>query len=238
MRPWPLAVLTLGGCAQLAGIEDTNGDGRVGVSLAIERVSIGTTVVRTPQDLSANTATYLLADAADPALITPVVATETTPGTWSAEIFDVTPPVVFDLPDQPGPVFDRQIALPNRDIVTVFDVLEHPDPVPSVLTDTITVSATLDTPFAGETFELLVIGAWMLGAQLQRVTGWSRRRCLAISYAFAAGIVTISGFNRLAKADEFAAELHVAAMTMPPAFVGWSAFLTGKLMPISSRSSE
>ncbi len=162
MRSWPLVVLTLGGCAQLAGIEDTSGDGRVGVSLAVERVSIGSTVIRAPQDLSASTATYLLADPADPAIVTPVVATETTPGTWTAEIFDATPPVVFDLPDDPGPAFDRQLALPEQDLSFAFDVFEHPDPVVSSPTDTITVSATLDTPFVAETFELLVVGTWTL----------------------------------------------------------------------------
>lgn len=160
MRAFPFVVLTLGGCAQLAGIDDTSGDGRIGVSLAVERVSIGSTIVRTPQDLSASSATYFVQDLVDPTLFVPVVAAETTPGTWTAEIFDATPPVVFDLPDVPGPEFDRQLALPNQDILTVFDVLEHPNPVVSSPTDTITVSATLDTAFAGETFELLVVGTW------------------------------------------------------------------------------
>jgi len=145
-----------GGCAQLAGIDDTSGDGLVAVSLAVERVSIGSTVVRSPQDLSASSATYLVADPADPSLVTSVVAVETEPGLWTAPIFDATPPVVFDLPDG----LERQLTLPNKAIVSAFDVLEHPDPVASALTDTFTVSATLDTPFAAETFELLVIGTW------------------------------------------------------------------------------
>lgn len=161
MRVWPLACLLFGGCAQLAGIDNTSNDGRLAVSLSIERTSVGTAIVRTPQDLSASTATYLVTDPADPALVTPVAATETAPGTWSADIFDATPPVVFDLPDVPGPVFDRQITLATRNLLSSFDVLEHPNPTASALTDTVTINATLEQPFnAAQSFTLFVVGTW------------------------------------------------------------------------------
>jgi hypothetical protein len=89
------------------------------------------------------------------------VATEIEPGTWSADIFDATPPVLFTLPDNPGPTFDRLLSIPARNVLTTFDQLEHPGAVASPLTDTIAVNATLDTPVvAGETFQLFVVGTW------------------------------------------------------------------------------
>ncbi len=156
----PLALVLLGGCAQLAGIEETSGDGRVGVSLSVERVSIGTTVVRAPQDLSANTATYLVADQADPDAVTRVEAIQSEPGLWTAEIFNATPPVLFDLPDNPGPAFERLLALPNRDLLTAFDVFEHASPVVSDPNAMLSVNATLEAPFVSGTFELFIVGTW------------------------------------------------------------------------------
>lgn len=152
MRLWLPVCLLFGGCAQLAGIDDTSGDGRLGLSLAVERVSIGTTIERSPQDLSASSATYLL----DP----PVEAVELEPGTWAADVFDATPAVVFDLPDNPGPIFDRQIALPSKNLLTSFDVLEHPDAVAGSTTDTIAVNATIDAAAATDTFQLFIVGTW------------------------------------------------------------------------------
>ncbi len=162
---WLPICLLFGGCAQLAGIDNTSGDGRAGLSLGVERVSIGTTVERSPQDLSTSTATYFIGDTA-------VEAVELEPGTWTADVFDATPPVVFDLPDNPGPIFDRQIELPSKALLTSFDVLEHPDPAASALTDTITINATLDVATAGnESFELFVVGTWTARALEAPVLG-------------------------------------------------------------------
>jgi hypothetical protein len=161
MRAWLPVCLLFGGCAQLAGIDDTSGDGRLGLSLVIEHRSIGSTIVRTPQNLSASSATYLITDPADPAVVTPLPAEEIQLGTWGADVFDATPAVVFDLPDNPGPSFDRQIELPSKNLLTSFDVLEHPAPTVSALTDTIAVNTTLDVATVGnETFELFVVGTW------------------------------------------------------------------------------
>lgn len=158
---FPLGPLGLfGGCAQLAGIEDTSGDGLVGVSLSVERTSVGATLVTGPQDLSASTATYFVPDSADPAVVTALQAVEAEPGLWTAAIFNQTPPVRFDLPDDPGPAFSRLITLPNRDLVTTFDVLEHPNPVASDPMAMLAVNATLDAPFVAGTFELFIAGTW------------------------------------------------------------------------------
>jgi hypothetical protein len=155
-----LALVLLGGCAQLAGIEETSGDGRDGVSIAVERVSVGTTVIRAPQDLTGSTARYLVADELDPSGFTRVEALETDAGLWTADIFDATPPVQFDLPDNPGPRFDRLIALPNKDLLTVFDVFEHPNPVASDPNAMLSVNATLEAAFASGTFDMFIVGNW------------------------------------------------------------------------------
>jgi len=163
MRGLPTTALvcsTLGACAQLAGIDKTSGDGRAGVSLTIDRASIGTTVIHAPQDLSANTATYLVASPDDPTAITEVVAEQTDIGLWTADIFQQTPPVLFDLPDQPGPPLLRLFDFPNADLEASFDVFEHPDPVISVPDALLTVNVTLDRPFVAEAFELFVVGTW------------------------------------------------------------------------------
>jgi hypothetical protein len=163
--------LLLGGCAQLAGIDDTSGDGRVGVSLAVERTSIGATIVRTPQDLSASSAVYLVPDEADPALITEVPAVETEPGLWTADVFGPPPPVLFDLPDNPP--FQRLVTVPTRDLLTTFDVLEHPNAVPSDPNAMLGVNVTLDAPFVSGTFDLFVVGTWTainLGAPVAMTT--------------------------------------------------------------------
>src|SRR5512140_3290866 len=48
------------GCAQLAGINETNGKNRNKDSLALTRTSVGATVITAPLDLTGLQATYLL----------------------------------------------------------------------------------------------------------------------------------------------------------------------------------
>src|SRR4051812_49606908 len=67
----PLAVVSRGipatvaiaavGCAQLAGIQDTNGNARPGNSVAVTRMSVGNKVVRAPLDPGGLPATYFIA---------------------------------------------------------------------------------------------------------------------------------------------------------------------------------
>jgi hypothetical protein len=154
------ALLLLAGCAQLAGIEDTSGDGRVGVSLAFERISIGTTIVRSPLDVSDNTATYLVEDAASPGGLARIPAPQSAIDTWSAEIFDATPPVLFDLPDFPAPIL-RVFDFPNKDVLGGFGVLEHPNPTAVAPDSLLTVNVALDTPYAAtEGLLLFTAGSW------------------------------------------------------------------------------
>src|SRR5262245_60107826 len=55
------ALVSLAGCAQVLGIEETNGNGRPVDSLAVTRMSVGATVETNPLDLSNLAATYLVA---------------------------------------------------------------------------------------------------------------------------------------------------------------------------------
>src|SRR5687767_13530494 len=118
-----LLVPAIAGCAQLAGLDETSGDGREPVSLAFERVSIGATVVRAPADLTGHTATYLLEDPADPTSVTRFPAEQVATDTWSAQLFQPAP-VLFDLPEPV--VVQRHWDLDQRAITGSIVVFEHP----------------------------------------------------------------------------------------------------------------
>jgi hypothetical protein len=153
-----LLVLLGGGCAQIFGIDPTSA--APPLSLSIDRRSIGATVVDVPQDLSTNTATYLLADADDPTGVVRVPTEQTDIGTWTANIRDTILPVEFDLPDVPTPIL-RQFDFPNKAVDVLFGVMEHPSPVAADPASTISVNVTLDVPFAGnEGFQLFTVGTW------------------------------------------------------------------------------
>jgi len=148
------------GCAQLAGLEETSGDGRTGVSLTIERVSIGATVVHAPLDLTGHSARYLVPDDLDPSGLTRVEATQDEVGTWTADIFNATPPVLFDLPEFPAPI-QRLWDYSNKTVLGSFGVLEHPDPLPAPVNATLTVNVALDAPYTGvEAYQLFTLGSW------------------------------------------------------------------------------
>ncbi len=148
------------GCAQLAGLDETTGDGRTGVSLAFERVSVGSTVIRAPLDLTGHTATYLLPDDVEPSGLARIAATQSAVDTWSADIFDATPPVLFDLPDFPAPI-ERMWDYANKTLLGSFTVLEHPDPVPAPIDAMFTVNVALDVPYAGtEGYQIFTLGSW------------------------------------------------------------------------------
>jgi hypothetical protein len=158
------AALLASGCAQIAGIDITSQADEPEVSsLELYRTSIGAALTTTPLDLTSLNATYLVAnpDAADgfdriTATIDPM-----TPNKWIATVADgTTPPIMFTLPDYPEPV-PRIYALPYSDLLATFRVYEHPNPQPAIDPATLTVQATLPTPYAAtESFQLLVVGTW------------------------------------------------------------------------------
>jgi len=168
------AVLVATGCAQLAGIDETSGlvpPDRV--SLQVDRVSIGASVVRAPQELSAQTASFLVPDDAAPEGFTRVPAELTDVGLWTAEVPAGTPAVQFDLPDFPAPL-QRVWQFETRNHKAVFGVYEHPSPQPAPAGAMLTVTATLPTAYVtGQSFQFASVGTWnargFTGAELPLV---------------------------------------------------------------------
>ncbi len=157
------ALLT--GCAQIAGIDETSlppdAPAPTSNSLTIERISIGATIVRAPQDLAGQTATYYVP--ADEAVSSLVAVPATVEGNKFVGAVESAALVEFTLPDVPMPEmpFIRGFDVPVRDLTAAFTVLEHPNPTNPLDTDTLAFSVTSDVPGAGaETYQLYIVGAW------------------------------------------------------------------------------
>ena len=193
------------GCAQLAGIDETTGPAAPDrVSLSMERVSIGATVVVAPQELTGYTATYLLPDSAAPGGLTRVFAQQSANDTWSAEIPEGTPPVMFTLPDYPRPI-PRLWSVPSRTLRGAFGQAEHPHPVPADAGAMLTVSATLDAPIAGnESFQLYTVGTWTTrGFSGAEVPGVGATTFGPVTYAYAtSGAITGRPLEKITVADQ------------------------------------
>lgn len=149
------------GCAQLAGIDETSGlVPAERVSLQVDRLSIGATVVRAPQDLSMNMASFLVPDDAAAEGFTRVPAELTDVGLWTAEVPTGTPAVQFDLPDFPTPN-QRVWQFETRQHKALFPVYEHPSPQPAPAGAMLTVMATLPSPYVtGQSFQFFSVGTW------------------------------------------------------------------------------
>jgi hypothetical protein len=165
MRRLPaLLLLAASGCAQLFGIDETTAPNvdPSRVSLTIDRWSIGATVEKNPQDLTAETADFLVEDVAGN--YTRVAGEHTTANTFTAALPTGTPPVMFSLPDLPVP-YKRLWAMPARDRRGLFAAFEHLDPAPPLPMSSFMVTATLPSPYlSNEQFRIEAIGAWMAGA--------------------------------------------------------------------------
>ena len=163
-----VALALLGsGCAQLFGIDTTTGGGGDAhptvVSMQVQRITVGPTVTRTPEDVSGLTASYFVDDATDPSGIRRVPATvsPTAPDTWTADIPTGDPPIEValgaDYPDK----FRRLYAFPQRTMKLLYGIYEDPNPVVPVAGSTIKATITLPTAIAaGEAFQLYSMGAW------------------------------------------------------------------------------
>jgi hypothetical protein len=152
------ALVACTGCAQLFGLDNTTGgDAAVDVTtLQVERVSIGASVIKAPQDLSAQTAQFLTDDG------TKVDGTLVGTDTFSAPLLG-TPAVMYTVPDTVVP--RRLLALPSRAQKSIFAVYEHPGTMPPLPSSQIALSVTLPSAFVtGETFLVQSIGAWMQSA--------------------------------------------------------------------------
>jgi len=156
-----LALAATTGCAQLAGIDETSSAiPAERVSLQIERFSIGATVARSPENLAANTASFLVADEGLPEGFSRVEAELTEPDLWTADIPTGTPPVQFSVPEV-GIQVQRLWQFPNRNMTGMHLVYEHPSPQPAPANAMLTVSMTLPTAYVtGQSFQFSSIGTW------------------------------------------------------------------------------
>lgn len=152
------------GCAQVFGLDETTGPdaGPSGVSVTMQRWSIGASVQKNPLDLTGQMASFLVDDGAGNFTVVPGEQTST--NTFTATITEGTPAVLFSLPDMPTP-FRRLWAQPARERHGVFAAFEHPGAQEPLPNSSFTVSATLPSAYAaGESFRIEAIGAWMAGA--------------------------------------------------------------------------
>jgi hypothetical protein len=148
------------GCAQIAGIQDTNGNARPGDSIAVTRMSIGSKVVLAPFDPGQLPATYFVASS-DPSGFDRVpAAPDPAHGGWTTKL-RAAAPVEFTLPDVPTPI-PRLFAFPSPQLSLLYGVLEHAGRRDAPMGATFAVNVGLDAlTAAGQTFQAYVVGAWL-----------------------------------------------------------------------------
>lgn len=169
------------GCAQLFGVDQTTAgmpDAPAPgiVSLRVQRFELGASIVQSPEDVSNLTATYLIPDDTDPSGLrkVPAVVGAST-DTWTAAIPDGTPAVEFTLGDDLPVPFRRQYAFPQRNIMSLYGIVEHPDPQPPAATAILNVQVMLPSAYAAaESFQIYAVGPWyyhpLTAAELPPVT--------------------------------------------------------------------
>ena len=147
-------------CAQIAGIQDTNGNARPGNSVAVTRMSVGSKLVPAPLDPGELPATYFIASGAPSGFDRVMATPDPAHGGWTTRLRSAAP-VEFTLPDVPTPI-PRLFAFPSPQLSVPYSVLEHPSPQAGDPSATFTVTATLDTAVAaGQSFQVYVVGAWL-----------------------------------------------------------------------------
>jgi len=160
-----LIVVGAAGCAQLFGIDETTArpDATVTptMSLQLDRVSIGATIVRAPLDLSGQTATYLVEDESEPNGFRRIQAVlATSKDRWTAEIPDGTAASVEFSVSEPKP-YRRLYAFPSRDVKTLYAVYEHPGAVDAPTGGALSVRLALPSAYANELIRLYAVGPWV-----------------------------------------------------------------------------
>lgn len=155
-----MAALVAGtGCAQLFGLDETTGidAGNADVaSLQVQRVSIGASVLKAPQDLMNQTAAFVQDDG------TQTPGEPSAAGTFTAAVPGM-PAVMFTVPDMRVP--RRLLALPARAQRANFAVFEHASPQEPLAGSQIALDVTLPSPYVStpeaESFTVQAVGAWM-----------------------------------------------------------------------------
>jgi len=164
MRRVAIAVVACAGCAQIWGFDETTGPTDTStpmITVQWELASIGATVVREPADLSAQTATFLIADPAEPNGFRRVPATlSASKDTWSAEIPEGTSASLeYTLPGTPA--FRRLVAFPSRSLLLTANVYKQGVDAPTG--GTLAVSLKLPSGYAsGQGFQLYAVGPWVV----------------------------------------------------------------------------
>jgi hypothetical protein len=164
-----LIAVASAGCAQLFGFEETSASSPDAIPIAptmsiqFERISIGSTLVRAPEDLTGTSATYWIEDAAAPSGLRRVQATlAAAKDRWVAEVDEGTrASVEFGVPDEINP-FRRLFAFPSRTVKTLNGFYEHPNMIDAPMGGSFATRLTLPSAYvAGEAFVLSAIGPWV-----------------------------------------------------------------------------
>jgi hypothetical protein len=193
-------VVSAAGCAQLAGIDSTSGDGLPGNSISVRRMSIGKTVDLGPLDLTGLQASYLVEKTAGANDFERVAATNAGGGVWTTKL-RAPAPVVFTLPDDP--TLPRLYTFPSSALSILYSQLEHPGRAPAPPGATLSVTASLEAPTtADDSFLIYTVGSWSshpLPAPIEGSTD------ATLAYAFDTS-VSLSGrpqLDRLTAQDVF-----------------------------------
>ncbi len=191
------------GCAQLVGIDETNGHGRNGNSLAVTRMSVGNTVVNAPLDLTGLTASYLVPTATAGGFEAVMAEPSTSAlGTWTKDLPDAAP-IEFTLPELPAPI-PRVLAFPNRQLSVLFTPLEHPNPTPAPDMAMMTVTTPLDTATVPtDSFSVYTVGSWTSRALTSGTTGLLQIGPIAYSFNTSTNLSGRPTFDRLTMQDAF-----------------------------------
>lgn len=156
-RGFVVGMLALTGCAQLFGIDETTGpEAGSGVTLSIDRVSVGATVAHAPQDLTGQTAQFLVGDETS---LVPNSAVIEAPGTWSSDIPTGTPAAQFTLPDLPMDA-THLWQLPSRAMKGSLIAYEHQNAAAPADTSAIALDVTIPA-YAGELLRVYSVGTWL-----------------------------------------------------------------------------
>ena len=168
-------------CAQLAGIDKTTGGGDdtpTGSSLTVERYSIGATIVEAPQPIAGlSLPTFFVGSDAVPGVASGSNA-------WTTD--QVAGSVLFQLPGAPPEL----VRLPTPAVTELFAQLERPGATPPPAAATVDIELSLPSAVvAGETFEILDVGAWSTHALAPAVadTAIAAPGTLYASFASATG---------------------------------------------------
>ncbi|HEY4241195.1 MAG TPA: hypothetical protein VGM88_15335 [Kofleriaceae bacterium] len=210
-------------CAQLAGIDETNGGKRTGQTFALTRASIGATVVTAPQDLTGLTAAWLVPDA--DGTPTPVTPDSPAPGTWHVDELEPSP-IQFTTPDGAQRIWD----FPDDALTAAFAVLEHPAPVAADPAATFAVSMTLPVAYNGtDSFYAYTVGAWaervFAAAELPPADGTGTTLALTYPVSSEADLAA-APIAALTTADAFVV-LEYAGATLADSFVAPAFAQTG-----------